>query len=353
MPSNPVRLRNVNRVWKPRRWKGFTLIELLVVIAIIAVLVALLLPAVQQARESARRSQCKNNLKQLGLAFHNYHDVSRAFPIGTRFSMNSPNWRVGLLPYMDQAPLFNQLNFGQPFLGSGVYPPNSILLSTTVPLYECPSNALPRRPSYTGEADNTAGMAALDYVGISGASPDPAGRVTGSVCGGQTYGDYARTGMLVNNESIKVSDCTDGLSATLMVAEQSGQIGATTANGTHDLRSRYYGGWAGCNCNATGLQYNPLSVWPCWSAGSSISLTGTGNLYGTGITVVKYSSNARTATGGAQYRYGANTMLTSSHTGGVHGLLGDGSVRFISDNINLLTLQQLATRDDGGIVGEF
>ena len=92
-----------------KRNRGFTLIELLVVIAIIAVLIALLLPAVQQAREAARRSQCKNNMKQLGLALHNYHDAANKFPIGTRFSMSAPNWRVGLLPYLDQAPLFHSV----------------------------------------------------------------------------------------------------------------------------------------------------------------------------------------------------------------------------------------------------
>ena len=327
-----------------KRNRGFTLIELLVVIAIIAVLIALLLPAVQQAREAARRSQCKNNMKQLGLALHNYHDAANKFPIGTRFSMSAPNWRVGLLPYLDQAPLFNTLNFSVSFLGNGSNAPNSILLNATVAVYECPSSSMVRRPLTT---DNSSGMAALDYVGISGASPDPSGRVTGSLCGGQTYGDYARTGLLVANESCSVADCTDGLSNTLIVGEQSAAIG------TNDYRSRYYGGWAGCNCNATGIQYNPLSVWPCWSGGASIALTGTGNLYATGITVVKYSSNGKTATGGAQYIYGANTMLTSSHVGGVHGLLGDGSVRFISDNINLLTLQQISVKDDGSVVGDY
>src|ERR1700743_3589678 len=90
--------------------RGFTLIELLVVIAIIAVLIALLLPAVQQAREAARRSQCKNNLKQIGLALHNYADASKTFPIGQQAANSKANWRVGLFPYLDQAPLFNAIN---------------------------------------------------------------------------------------------------------------------------------------------------------------------------------------------------------------------------------------------------
>ena len=99
----------------PRRKRGFTLIELLVVIAIIAILIALLLPAVQQAREAARRSQCKNNMKQIGLALHNYHDVFTTFPIGGLKNSRGPNWRVGLLPYMDQAPAYNQVSFASSF----------------------------------------------------------------------------------------------------------------------------------------------------------------------------------------------------------------------------------------------
>jgi prepilin-type N-terminal cleavage/methylation domain-containing protein len=106
------------------RRRGFTLIELLVVIAIIAVLIALLLPAVQQAREAARRSQCKNNMKQLGLAMHNYHDTLTVFPMGV-LTDDRPNWRVFLLPYLDQAPLYNtlQINAGGFFAHSPAGPP--------------------------------------------------------------------------------------------------------------------------------------------------------------------------------------------------------------------------------------
>src|ERR1700747_2038874 len=94
---------------------GFTLIELLVVIAIIAVLIALLLPAVQQAREAARRTQCKKNLKELGVALHKYHDIYNRLPIGAQGSVVRPNWRVAVFPQMDQAPLFSRLDFGADF----------------------------------------------------------------------------------------------------------------------------------------------------------------------------------------------------------------------------------------------
>lgn len=121
---------------------GFTLIELLVVIAIIAVLVALLLPAVQQAREAARRSQCKNQLKQIGLALHNYHDSYRSFPPGNVTMGNccgSPcgtNWAISILPFMDQAPLYQQYNFDK----YNEDPENQAVRETILPVFNCPSD---------------------------------------------------------------------------------------------------------------------------------------------------------------------------------------------------------------------
>ncbi|HBL46986.1 MAG TPA: prepilin-type cleavage/methylation domain-containing protein, partial [Planctomycetaceae bacterium] len=111
--------------------RGFTLIELLVVIAIIAILIALLLPAVQQAREAARRSTCKNNMKQMGLALHNYHDIYSSFPIGAQSNYTKPNWRIAILPQMDQAPAFNQLNFNGYFYGT--FTNNTVLSTLRVP----------------------------------------------------------------------------------------------------------------------------------------------------------------------------------------------------------------------------
>ncbi len=126
--------------------RGFTLIELLVVIAIIAILIALLLPAVQQAREAARRTQCKNNLKQIGLALHNYHDMARTFPAGSLFGDDEYGWGTFILPFLEQANLYNKIDF----TGQG---PNITLLfqegvtDQVLPFYICPSNSMALRHS--------------------------------------------------------------------------------------------------------------------------------------------------------------------------------------------------------------
>lgn len=326
---------------------GFTLVELLVVIAIIAVLVALLLPAVQQAREAARRSQCQNNLKQLGLALHNYHDTNGTFPIGAQFPRHKGNWRSRILPFLDQAPLYNQLssveptansgytsmqNVGQTPKYTGVY---AVLSGLKLAVYLCPSSAVDPNGDQESPAMNNAEFGLLhDYVGIAGAGPDPGGRAVGQVCSadlGNSRGIICENGLLVPNGVTRMRDVVDGTSNTLIVAEQSGVI-----NG-RDYSANYEGGWNGW--------YN--------SADRPAKVTST-DFFGAAVTTLRYAINLKSSPqNGANITYGHNTIINSFHAGGTYGLLADGSVRFLSENMNRDTMLRLGAKDDGQVLGEF
>lgn len=332
--------------------RGFTLIELLVVIAIIAVLIALLLPAVQQAREAARRTQCKSQMKQLGLALHNYHDAAKLFPMGAGYS-DGPNWRVFILPYIDQAPLYNSLGksasgfmahspgcvAATPSTPCGFNATTAILRNLLIPMYTCPSS--PLSPFNHAQVGLSYQSMVMDYVGISGATPDPAGRTT--VCSGDfmcSSSSYCRNGMLPAFESKSMADCTDGGSNTIIMAEQSG-----TVNGL-ERSANYLGGWFSFG------NVGPGSM----NAGTTFPLASGGCWYPGGLTAVRYAPNAYFKSGGsgpAASPASANTVTNSFHTGGLHILLTDGSVRFVSENINFDTYRALCTRDDGSVIGEY
>ncbi|QDU06953.1 DUF1559 domain-containing protein [Gimesia aquarii] len=332
----------------PRK-RGFTLIELLVVIAIIAILIALLLPAVQQAREAARRSTCKNHLKQIGLALHNYHDTFLRFPIGEQSPVWRANWRAPILPYLDQAPAYNQMNFsigtstiGFASAGSSGYGygtgagTNEILKTLRVPVYNCPSSPHSNAANDSANVKNNSELGqTMDYVGIAGATPDPSGATT-TVCSaasaGYGAGQFCSNGLLVPNDSFRMRDITDGTSNTIIVGEQSGQVN------NQDSRSNYYGGWSGITNS------------------SKVASLLDGSTWGSGTTTVKYSINSfwNSGAGDEAYRtYGPNTILGSYHTGGTHVLLTDGAVRFLSDNLDFSTLANLCSKSDGQVLGEF
>lgn len=172
-----------------------------------------------------------------------------------------------------------------------------------------------------------------DYVGISGATEDPAGR--DNLCStGANYGVYCNTGLLVAGKNYQFRDTTDGTSNTIIVAEQSGMVG------TNDWRTNYHGGWRG------------------WSSSGDV-LTKGGTFHIAGITTVAFAINAKSGQNGgmtvpkSNVAYAGNTILNSFHPGGIHVLLADGSVRFVSDNLNFLTLRQLCVRDDGQVIGDY
>ncbi|MES2789749.1 MAG: DUF1559 domain-containing protein [Planctomycetota bacterium] len=330
---------------RPAAQRGFTLIELLVVIAIIAVLIALLLPAVQQAREAARRSQCKNNLKQLGLGLHNYLDTHSTFPpaylVVTSPGFNVQGMGVMLLPFLDQAPLYNKYDSKVPPIteasGFGhsatTIAANIAVISTPLTVFQCPST-----PSAT-KVYNVNGVvdASLPALSWSAAQSDycvssgirnpyfslayPSG--TGSRAG-------ALAAMSASGGSNKVQNFTDGLSNTIMLGERVG--GITIYNSRRQdqgipasVSSVNGGGWGDF---LNGEQ---------WPTGSLYD----GSVPSTGGPCIINCTNAR-ATG-----------YYSFHDGGAHFLLGDGAIRFISSNVSGQTFVALITRAGGEVVGEF
>jgi len=336
---------------KPARLKGFTLIELLVVIAIIAILIALLLPAVQQAREAARRSQCKNNLKQIGLALHNYHDVFNVFPIGAN-TTTAGNWGisfwVSLLPYLDQAPIYNQFVFDAPSPGyTGGGGPGQLINGPLVrglvlPFLKCPSSPLPN----TKDTGGGIFTQISNYAGISGAVNDAGGTgfqnssVTNefnsdNCCSCPAQGIHARGGLLLAIKSLNFRDIVDGTSNTMFVSEQSDFAKNNVGQGQQVQITNNHGwmmGTAGLSETTTQRRFN--------------------------LTTIRYAPNAVKQFGGSLLpgvcnNDGANNGIFSPHTGGVQALLGDGSVKFISDNIDLSTLKRAATRNDGQVLGEW
>lgn len=296
-----------------QRQRGFTLIELLVVIAIIAVLIALLLPAVQQAREAARRSQCKNNLKQLGLAMHNYHDTANRFPLNSSYTggiaVNNRSGYVGMLPYLDQAPIYNMMNMSV----SGIVAPNLAFTQQILVAAICPSDPDGQKTTLLGQdAGTSTAMAISDYAFCLGDYTNATSTTAGSTQTPQYANGVTSSGRGMfsrGNWSCKIADITDGTTNTIAMGE-------------------CIGAWCG------------------WQVGWGFQS------FGTTAHAINYL-NATLKNSAAVGNHDACIGFRSQHVGGAHFLLGDGSVRFISENISGATYSALASRAGGEVVGEF
>jgi len=320
------------------RRQAFTLVELLVVIAIIGVLVALLLPAVQAAREAARRSQCGNNMKQIGLAMHNYHDTLSTFPAGAfnlreAWPSNGTNWRTLILPYIEQNNLYDNLSFTDTshFMAGGAAGGNALLGNEALDnlvldAYRCPSTVLEE----IGGHNNTKAMNAC-YVGIQGAArPVPGDNpdIGTKDCG---QGWSCNNGILAANQAFRMASITDGTSNTMIVAEQSALVGGVNRT------SNYYGAWYGSRHS------KPVD-----------SPLGCGDLWQTGTTCVRFAPNSQVVqTGATDTMYRNNTHINSLHPGGIMAANADGSIKFIPETIDFLTLKRLACRYDGQPLGSY
>jgi prepilin-type N-terminal cleavage/methylation domain-containing protein len=338
----------------PRKRSAFTLIELLVVIAIIAVLVALLLPAVQQAREAARRSQCKNNLHQLGLAFHNYHEALNTFPygyvIGTNLNIN--NWAVQILPYLDQSALYNAYNCSVPaFVEAAGFPGfpaasvagNLAVVATTLPVFNCPS--VPGgSATYAGQLPANALGAGAPPINLNFTAAKGDYSVSTGVRGVFANNAYAsfpggaggnRDGVLSNavpggTNSQKIATITDGVSNTFMLGERSGggviYHKKQVFDGGPDLFTMTNGGGWADGFNGEHWLQGALYDGTHQSNGGPCPINCT-NLRGDGF--------------------------HSFHDGGCHFLMGDGSVRFIGESIAAFTMAALITKHKGEVPGDY
>jgi len=331
----------MSRSFSTRRPRGFTLIELLVVIAIIAVLIALLLPAVQQAREAARRTQCKNNLKQFGLAMHNYESTYMMLPgINSAATQSAFSPQSKILPFADQAGLQSLINFEIPLtVGSGgsqtINPPQQTAAQKVIPFFLCPSDGGPTQNSNSGGI-----WAPTNYMVNSGTAELTAAGV-------QQYNlANPNDGLFWYTSSSRLADILDGTTNTMLMGEaiRGNNSTATVAPTGNDRRTVLI--------QVGGTSVVSDALCPTYTAFAG--RRGNAWIWGNGFNT---TFNTHYQPNQPILDCASNAMgflkAASWHTGGVHVVLCDGSVRFVSENINHQTWQSLSTRNGGEFVGEF
>lgn len=346
----------------PGMRRAFTLIELLVVIAIIAILIALLLPAVQQAREAARRSQCKNNLKQIGLALHNYHDTFRRFP-NTVMALNGSDysylgcatwylsrgfsWRVSILPYIDQAPMYQGMDLdnhgiGGCFAADGGIPINSgthRALITSIPAYVCPSDDTGK--SVANFAGGRPEMG-TNYAAAVRARADANHADIMNTSATRDLGGLTRAGTTA-------ADFRDGMSNTVMVGEvyrgkafqnTGGALptaaGPAPVNYSADMQRcrNWLESTAYCQCNAGVVVDASL---PAGGAGNQYQYRQIWRINDPKPDQVTWNDPVDAGNGGGR-------PMSSAHVGGAQALLADGAVKFISENVDGVGLAHAFSR---------
>lgn len=310
-----------------RHIQGFTLVELLVVIAIIGILVGLLLPAVQAAREAARRTQCTNNLKQVGLAMLAYESSREAFPAGGIYPDSAAgygySWWVQLLPEFEQQSLFEKLDLHSTnvgWVGFDANPAHAALLQDVhLDFMRCPSSPLPAMVSALSDKR----VMSPNYVGIAGATSHHTARnkPAGNGIGGPATGRIAEGGVLILHKGIPIRRITDGTSNTIAVSEQSDWCRDALGNEI-DCRSDCDHGFPmGPGRDGWERQFN--------------------------LTIVLHRVNEKSSSAvGVPGNCGPNRPIQSTHPGGAMALRADGSVDFLEESIEAAALYELANRDD-------
>lgn len=313
------------RVAPSRRNRGFTLIELLVVIAIIAILIALLLPAVQQAREAARRTQCRNNLKNLGLAMHNYHDTHGVFPFG--FDDRETFWHAMVLPQIEQTPLYGTLIWQEGGLGNwNAGGPNEAAATSPIAVFQCPSIGIAGRRD--NESIEQRYVASYRVCAGSDVYSDDASTIPPGVpAGARALEQVDLNGLFWGCSSVKLSQVTDGTSNTVMIGES--YVDTFTKDGQQ-------------------MDYWTMG---CPQSGGWVPGGLGGTEYSEGLGSTGPRLNARLDP--TQHGTLMEMAFGSWHIGGAHFGMADGSVRFVSENIDLNLYRGLGSRGQGEIVGEF